>query len=305
MAEEPGQYSRSAMGPAPSLGNPASQFLESEGLGSISPSQSGVLPSPQNPNLWTVRDESGSMRGIDAYMDAGAKNAEQEAAFLLPEIANTQRDIQYENALAYALLTGNSSLLGLAVDDKGFTQNYLSGAVVYGDNRNWAINAAQINLQMANSWYNSNPGSRRNVPIPEAARKFLEASGVDLDKKALKDAAVKAMTRGGSGRVSTVRTVQKMDGQNIRATGDATARQTIGRTIGVGEADRLSKRLNKESAKSPAVTTGLGTGSQTTTPGYNFSQGIKDALSQTADAEAYSKVVRGVNILGRVLGGQL
>lgn len=305
MAEEPGQYSRNTMGLAPSLGNPASQFLESEGLGSVSPSQSGVLPPPTNPNLWLLRDDSGSLRGIDAYLDAGAQNAEQEAAFILPEIASTQRDMQYENALAYALLTGNSSLLSLAVDEDGFTQNYLSGAVVYGDSRNWAINAAQSNLQMANSWYSSNPGSRGRVSIPEAARKFLEASGVDLNKKTLKDAAVKAMTRGGGGRISTVRTVQKTDGQNIRATGDPIARETIGRTIGVGEADRLSKRLNKESAKSPRVTTGLGTGNQTTTPGYNFSQGIKDALSQTADAEAYSKVVRGVNILGRVLGGQL
>lgn len=305
MAEPPGQYNRATMGLAPSLGNPAAQFLESENLGSVSPSQSGVLPPPANPNLWILRDEDGSMRGIDAYMDAGAQNAEQEAAFILPEIANTQRDMQYDNALAYALLTGNSSLLGLAVDEDGFTQNYLSGAVVYGDNRNWAINAAQTNLQMANSWYNSNPGSRKGVSVPEAARKFLEAAGVDLDRKALKDAAVKSMSRGGGGRISTVRTVQEMDGQNIRATGDATASKTIGRTMGVGEADRLSKRLNKESAKNPAVTTGLGTGSQTTTPGYNFSQGIKDALSQTADAEAYSKVVRGVNILGRVLGGQL
>ena len=97
---------------------------------------------------------------------------------MFPEIASTQQQMQSDNALAYALLTENSSLLSLAVDKNGFTPNYKSGAIVYGDTRNWAIQSTQYNMMMANSWYNSNPGDRGKVSVPEAARKFLEASGV-------------------------------------------------------------------------------------------------------------------------------
>ena len=301
MAEPPGQYSREKMGLAPSLGNPAAQFLENENLGSLSPSSSGQTAQDQNYNLWLTREDSGNLRGVDTT----GYGATDEPGYLLPEIAKTQKDMQNENALAYAVMTDNTSMLSLAVDKKGFTQNFLSGAAVYGDTRNWAINAANTNWSLAQAWYAQSPSSRGNMSIPEAARAFLESSGVKMDGKSIMEAALKAGSGGGGGgggRISTVSEVKKTNEQDLRAQANPIASQTIGRTFGVGEAEKMSKELNKESAKNPAVTTGLGTANQTSTPGYNFQQGAKDALLQTSDSKAYQAVVRGVNLLGRALG---
>ena len=68
------------------------------------------------------------------------------------------------------------------------------------------------------------------------------------------------------------------------------------------EADEVVKGLNKESRKNPEVTTGLGTSSQKTKGGYDFRQGLEDALAGTADGEAYQKVTRGIGLLERALG---
>lgn len=304
MAEPPGQYSTDKMGLAPSSKDYATQLLQEENLGSGSASQSGQVKPDFNPNLWLVREDAGNLRGVDVGA-IGAQSVQEEQEFLFPEIAATQQQMQSDNALAYALLTENSSLLGLAVDKNGFTQNYLSGAIVYGDTRNWAIQSTQYNMMMANSWYKSNPSDRGRLSVPEAARKFLEASGVNINTKDLEAAAMKVASGGGGGGApSTVSTVKKIDGQNLRSQTDQIARKTIGRTMGVGEANKMAKTLNKESAKNPAVNTGLGTANQTQKPGYNFAQGARDELLQTSDARAYQAVVRGVNILGRVLGSQ-
>ena len=278
-------------------------MLQEENLGSGSASQSGQVKPDFNPNLWLVREDAGNLRGVDVGA-LGASSAAEEEAFLFPEIAATQQQMQSDNALAYALLTENSGLLSLAVDKNGFTPNYKSGAIVYGDTRNWAIQSTQYNMMMANSWYKSNPSDRGRLSVPEAARKFLEASGVNVKTKDLEAAAMKVVSGGGGGGApSTVSTVKKIDGQNVRAQADI-ANATIGRTIGKGESNRLAKQLNKESAKNPAVNTGIGTANQTSTPGYDFRQGIKETLMQTSDGQAYQKLVRGVNILGRALGGQ-
>ena len=50
------------------------------------------------------------------------------------------------------------------------------------------------------------------------------------------------------------------------------------------------------------MTTGLGTGTQKTTGGYDFRQGLEDALAGTFDGEASQKVTRGIGLLERALG---
>ena len=308
MAEPPGQYSTEKQGELEIPNKTAQGFVESENLGSVSPSSSGQTGQAFNPNLWMIRDEpGGDLRGVDfkAQYDVGSES--EEASWLYPEIANTQQDLQNENTLAYGMLTDNSGLLGLAVDKNGFTQNYLSGVAVYGDTRNWAIQSTQVNMNMAKAWYAENPDDRLRLSVPEAAREFLESRGVNMSGKKIMEAALRYGSGGGGGgggAPSTVSTVKKIDGQNLRSQADQIARQTIGRTLGVGEAKKMAKTLNKESAKNPAVNTGLGTANQTQTPGYNFAQGARDAMLQTSDSRAYQAVVRGVNILGRVLGSQ-
>ena len=308
MAEPPGQYSTQQQGRLVIPNKTPQQFVESEGLGSLSSSSSGQTAQGFNPNLWMIRDEdTGNLRGVDFVAEYGAESDSQEASWLYPAIANTQQDLQNENTLAYGMLTDNSSLLSLAVDKNGFTQNYLSGVAVYGDTRNWAIQSTQVNMNLANAWYAQNPDDRLRLSVPEAARAFLESRGVKMDGKGIMEAALKYGSSGGGGgggAPSTVSTVKKIDGQNLRSQTDQIARQTIGRTMGVGEAKKMAKTLNKESAKNPAVNTGLGTANQTQKPGYNFAQGARDALLQTSDSRAYQAVVRGVNILGRVLGSQ-
>ena len=309
MAEEPGRsyaYNQNKLVENPNT--TAQQFVESENLGSLSSSSSGQTPQQFNPNLWMIRDEDGGgLRGVDFVAEYGADTETKEAAWLYPEIANTQQDLQNENALAYAMLTDNSSLMSLAVDKNGFTPNYLSGVAVYGDTRNWAIQSTQVNMNLANAWYAENRDDRSRLSVPEAARAFLESRGVKMSGKGIMEAALRHGSGGGGGgggAPSTVSTVKKIDGQNLRSQADQIARQTIGRTMGVGEAKKMAKTLNKKSAKNPAVTTGLGTANQTQTPGYNFAQGARDELLQTSDSRAYQAVVRGVNILGRVLGSQ-
>ena len=89
----------------------------------------------------------------------------------------------------------------------------------------------------------------------------------------------------------------------LRGGANDTAQMTMGRTLGVGEADEVVKCLNAESRKNPEVTTGYGTSSQKTTGGYDFRQGLEDALAGTVDGEAYQKVTRGINLLERAMGG--
>lgn len=306
MAEPPGQYSTQQQGRLTIPNKTAQQFVDSENLGSVSPSSSGQTAQGFNPNLWMIRDEdTGNLRGVDFVAEYGADSDAKEAAWLYPEIANTQQDLQNENALAYGMLTDNSGLLSLAVDKNGFTQNYLSGVAVYGDTRNWAIQSTQVNMNLANAWYAENTDDRLRLSVPEAARAFLESRGVKMNGKGIMEAALKYGSGGGGGggAPSTVSTVKKTNAQNVRAQADI-ANATIGRTVGRGESKRLAKQLNKESAKNPSVTTGLGTANQTQTPGYDFRQGMKEALMQTSDGQAYQKLVRGVNILGRALGGQ-
>ena len=142
------------------------------------------------------------------------------------------------------------------------------------------------------------------MSIPEAARAFLESSGVKMDGKSIMEAALKAGNGGGGGggRITTVSRTRELTGQQLRAQGGPTAMQTVGRTLGVGEAEEVVKGLNKESRKNPEVTTGYGTGNQQTKGGYDFAQGLQDALAGTADGEAYQKVTRGINLLGKALG---
>ena len=156
---------------------------------------------------------------------------------------------------------------------------------------------------MANSYFARYPEKLGTMSIIQAAKAFLDENKIMVNKKDL-NAARKAWNSGGGGggRVTTVRSTEELTGQQLRGRGNPTAVETIGRTLGVGEADEVVEQLNKESRKNPKVTTGLGTGTQKTMGGYDFRQGLEDALAGTFDGEASQKVTRGIGLLERALG---
>ena len=63
----------------------------------------------------------------------------------------------------------------------------------------------------------------------------------------------------------------------------------IGRSLGVGEPRRLAKALNKEANENPSVTTGLRSGNQKTTPGFDIAQGLREAIQSSPDGIVISK----------------
>ncbi len=104
----------------------------------------------------------------------------------------------------------------------------------------------------------------------------------------------------GGGAPSTVRSVTETTPQAIRAMNTETV---IGRTLGVGESEKLAKQLNKQARKNPQVNRGLGTANRTTTPGFDVEQGLREALLATPDSVAYQQAVRGIDVLEKLIMG--
>ena len=301
MAEPPGQYSSADKGLF-------EQFYQSEGLTFKAPSNTGTPNAGFNPNLgFLVKDPATGKkeRITPSSVDAFTPDVWQASQKDLLGVYFPEPDLMLNNYERYAVSQGNSYELGQIYDDdrdSGYSIGFESQAFVADDNSNTLSRAIELNQQMAATYFTENPKARNTMTVAEGAKAFLDARNL-ANAEALKAAReAYGQNRGGSGSPSTVRTVEQVDAQNLRAVGDPQAEATIGRTLGVGESEQLTKQLNREARKNPSVTTGLGTSQRKTTPGYNFTQGVKDALLGSPDSEAYQKNVRAINILGSVLG---
>lgn len=291
-------------------GSAASAFAQSEGLASPAPVNTGVPGySGPDPNGVFIIEESGKRRWITPG-DLNAANDPQlwmnSKKSLYNELYTSERQDQLDNYERYVAGTGNSTEARYLWDkdgENGYSASYNSGVYIDNDANNVLSRAYEYNEKMANSYFARYPEKLGTMSVIQAAKAFLDENKIMLNKKDL-NAARKAWNSGGGGggRITTVSRTEELTGQQLRGRGGPTSLQTMGRTLGVGEADEVVKGLNKEARKNPEVTTGYGTGNQQTKGGYDFAQGLQDALADTADGEAYQKVVRGINILGAALG---
>lgn len=294
----------------------AAQFGQSEGLGSPASVNTG-MPASSGPDINGVLVYENNVDGVGGKKwitptDVGATSAQEwEAAkksIYGNQYSQNERPLQLNNYERYVIATGNSTEARLMYDkdgENGYSANYNSGIFVDGDGNNVALRALNANEFLANAYFNENPSKVGTLTIPEAAKLYLDSKGVVSSAEELAKARAawnKGSGGGGGGRITTVSRTEQLTGQQLRGRGGPTSLQTMGRTLGVGEADEVVKGLNKEARKNPEVTTGYGTGNQQTKGGYDFAQGLQDALADTADGEAYQKVVRGINILGAALG---
>ena len=295
----------------------ASNFGQSEGLGSPASANTG-MPKSSGPDINGVLVYENNENGIGgkkwitpADVGADGDQAAWDAAkksIYGNQYSQNERQLQLDNYERYVIATGNSTEARLMYDkdgENGYSANYNSGIFLNGDTSNVALRALNSNEFLAQAYFNNNPSKIGTLTIPEAAKLYLDSQGVvsSAEELAKARAAWNKGSGGGGGQISTIRRAEQLTGQQLRGQGGPTAMQTMGRTLGVNEADEVVKGLNKESRKNPAVTTGLGTGNQQTKPGYDFAQGLQDAIAGTADGEAYQKVTRGINLLGKALGG--
>lgn len=145
-----------------------------------------------------------------------------------------------------------------------------------------------------------NPGAQ---PVPqtiyEKAEWYLDYAGFpQVDELS----EVRAnYGRGSGGAPTTIRTVNETTPQELRS---MNTDQQIGRSLGVGESRRLAKALNKEANKNPSVTSGLRSGNQKTTPGFDIAQGLTEAIQSSPDGVRYQQAVRGMDILEEALLGR-
>lgn len=293
----------------------AAQFGQSEGLGSPASVNTG-MPASSGPDIngvlvyETNQDGVGGKKWITPT-DVGATSAQEWAnarrSIYGNQYSQNERQLQLENYERYVVATGNGTEARLMYDKdgkNGYSANYNSGIFVDGDSNNVALRAFGTNEYLAKSYFNENPDKVGTLTIPEAAKLYLDSKGItsSADELAKARADWNKGSGGGGGRITTVSRTEELTGQQLRGRGNQTALNTMGRTLGVGEADEVVKGLNRESRKNPEVTTGYGTGNQKTKGGYDFAQGLQDVLADTADGEAYQKVTRGINLLGRALG---
>lgn len=289
--------------------SPAGAFAQSEGLASPAPVNTGVPGySGPDPNGVFIIEESGKGRWITPN-DLNAGNDPKlwmdSKKSLYNELYTSERQDQLDNYERYVAGTGNSTEARYLWDEdgeNGYSTSYNSGLYINDDPNNVLSRAYEFNEKMANSYFARYPEKLGTMSIPQAAKAFLDESKIMLDKKDLNAARKAWNSGGGGGRVTTVRSTEELTGQQLRGQGNPTAVETMGRTLGVGEADEVVEQLNKESRKNPKVTTGIGTGAQNTAGGYDFRQGLEDALAGTFDGEASQKVTRGIGLLERALG---
>lgn len=292
----------------------ADNFGQSEGLGSPASVNTG-MPASSGPDINGVLVYENNVDGVGGKKwitptDVGASSAQEwdaaKKSIYGNQYSQNERQLQLENYERYVIATGNGTEARLMYDKdgkNGYSDNYNSGIFVDGDSNNVALRALNSNEVLARSYFNENPSKIGTLTVPEAAKLYLDSKGVVSSAKELSKArAAWNKDGGGGGRITTVSRTEQLTGQQLRGRGGPTAMQTVGRTLGVDEADEVVKGLNKDARKNPEVTTGYGTGNQQTKGGYDFAQGLQDALAGTADGEAYQKVTRGINLLGKALG---
>ena len=288
----------------------ASNFAASEGLSSPAAVNNGFPRyNGPDPNGVLVVEDSGKRKWvtpIDVGADASTWGDNKYSMY--NELYTGQKSLQKENFERYTVATGNGTYARILYDKdskNGYSASYNSDLYLKGDNNNVLYSSYGVNEGLAQQYFNKYPNKVGTLTVPEAAKLFLDETGAPSTADELK-AARDAWNRGGGGgggRITTVSRVREITGQQLRGEGNPAALNSMGRTLGVDEADEVVKGLNKESRKNPEVTTGLGTSNQKTKGGYDFRQGLEDAINGTADGEAYQKVTRGIDLLNRALGG--
>lgn len=295
----------------PSSGSTAaSNFAASEGLSSPAAVNNGMPRyNGPDPNGVLVVEESGKRKWVTP-IDVGADSSTwgDNKYSMYNELYTGQSQLQLDNWERYTVATGNGTEARVLYDKdgkNGYSASYNSGLYLKGDTNNALNRSYGINEGLAQQYFNKYPSKVGTLTVPEAAKLFLDEAGAPSTTKELKDAknAWNSGGGGGGGRITTVSRTEELTGQQLRGRGNDTALMSMGRTLGVGEADEVVKGLNRDSRKNPEVTTGLGTSNQKTKGGYDFRQGLEDAINGTADGEAYQKVTRGIDLLNRALGG--
>ena len=191
----------------------------------------------------------------------------------------------------------------------------LEGGVMTDDQQNPFNMAFQSSKRLAEA-YDSLPASAKPKAMPEGAtynpgalpvpQTMYEKAEWMLDYAGFPQvdelAEVRAeYGRGSGGAPTTIRSVTETTPQKLRA---MDTDREIGRSLGVGESRRLAKALNKEANKNPSVTTGLRSGNQKTTPGFDIAQGLREAIQSSPDGIRYQQAVRGMDILEEALLGR-
>ena len=213
-------------------------------------------------------------------------------------------DSYKETAERYEAISGSGRYYDKDTES-GLKQGFEFG-VMSTDNYNLLNQAFNTNVELAAA-YDKLPESQKygmvnsageELPaapktIAEKAAAYLDIMGVPGVESLMKNREA-FRNQGSGGAPSTVRTVTETTPQAIRA---ANTEPVIGRTLGVGESEKLAKQLNKQARKNPQVNRGLGTANRTTTPGFNVEQGLKEALLATPDSVAYQQAVRGMDLL--------
>ena len=225
--------------------------------------------------------------------------------------SDMELDLYRENAERYEGLSGS----GVYYDkdtESGLRKDFEFG-VMTTDNYNPLNQAFNTNVELAEA-YDKLPESQKygmvnsageELPAApkttaEKAAAYLDIMGVPGVESLMKNREEFRNRGSGGGAPSTVRSVTETTPQAIRAMNTETV---IGRTLGVGESEKLAKQLNKQARKNPQVNRGLGTANRTTTPGFDVEQGLREALLATPDSVAYQQAVRGIDVLEKLIMG--
>lgn len=298
------------------------ELLE-RGYGLTTPTANNGAPTDvlanNNKPLYYKNPETGQTEGMTFGQFKGAYGTDATYGDFVRFIQEQNRysdlelDSYKENAERYAGISGS----GMYYDkdtESGLKQGFEFG-VMTTDGYNPLNQAFNTNVELAEAYdrlpesqkpkmmpegATYNPGA---LPVPktiaEKAAAYLDIRGVPGVENLMKNREA-FRSSGSGGAPSTVRTVNETSPQAIRA---ANTETVIGRTLGVGESERLAKDLNKQARKDPQVTRGLGTANRTTTPGFNVEQGLKEALLATPDSAAYQQAVRGMDLLEDMIMG--
>ena len=310
-------------------GSALQDLLMNNGLSVVTPGRGGITPELED---WergvTVVDENGNRINVrPSDVDIGDPQSWADYVNDLYMYEFPQLDLAKDVLERYSLATGNTTELNRIYDkdsDDGYSDGWRTD-VIASDNYNVNFRAMQTVATLAAA-FDKKYGTGKSAPRgtinyatsphlagyerpevysftdAEKAEYMLDQAGIpkktaDL-RKALLDGA------GGRGGAPTrVETVNEMSGDSIRGRYSDTAMSTIGRTLGVGEANRLAKTLNKQARKDPDVRSGIGSSRQTQKSGFDYEQGLQDELLKSADGKAYQRAVSGINLLGEILRG--
>ena len=310
--------------------NALQDLLASNNLTVVPPARSGMEPSLQD---WergvVVVDENGNRIKVrPSEVDIADPKSWADYVNDLYMYEFPQLDLSKDVLERYSLATGNTSELSKIYDkdsEDGYSDSWRT-EVVASDLNNVNYRAMQTVATLAKA-FDKKYGTGAKAPKgtynlatsphlagyekpvvysltdAEKAEYMLDQAGIPKETADLRKALLDGAGRGGGGAPTRVETVNEMSGDSIRGRYSDTAMSTIGRTLGVGEANRLAKTLNKQARKNPDVRSGIGSSRQTQKSGFDYEQGLQDELLRSADGKAYQRAVSGINLLGEILRG--